>query len=253
MTAWSYDQIAELYDEDMGRNVALDDLRGYLSLLPPPPATILEIGCGTGRLTRPLAALGYGVLAVDRSVPMLQQLNRKLVSDRRGVATVAMDARRLAIRGTVDAVLFGYCGFQYLIRDDEVTAFCQGLRSLLHPKSILVMDIFIHDPGVVSQRLRRDYRRRMHNGGTLARWKRVTPLGDRVNRIERRYVIDDGSIIRTVSEQRWYHPPELRSILRHNGFRIVGELWNHGLAADSHPRFLTVAATADRQGLERLD
>ena len=36
-----------------------------------PGASILELGCGTGRLTRPLAALGHPVVAVDESPEML--------------------------------------------------------------------------------------------------------------------------------------------------------------------------------------
>ncbi len=37
----------------------------------PPPASLLELGCGAGRLTRPLSALGYAVTAVDESAAML--------------------------------------------------------------------------------------------------------------------------------------------------------------------------------------
>lgn len=55
----------------------------FYALLPPmdePPivraavpdgASILELGCGTGRLLRPLAALGHPVLGVDESRAML--------------------------------------------------------------------------------------------------------------------------------------------------------------------------------------
>lgn len=37
----------------------------------PPPASILELGCGTGRITRQLTRLGYAVTAVDESPEML--------------------------------------------------------------------------------------------------------------------------------------------------------------------------------------
>lgn len=36
-----------------------------------PPASILELGCGTGRMTRQLVRLGYAVTAVDESSEML--------------------------------------------------------------------------------------------------------------------------------------------------------------------------------------
>jgi SAM-dependent methyltransferase len=37
----------------------------------PPPASLLELGCGTGRVTRQLVARGYSVVAVDESPEML--------------------------------------------------------------------------------------------------------------------------------------------------------------------------------------
>ena len=36
-----------------------------------PGASILELGCGTGRITHPLVALGHPVVAVDESPEML--------------------------------------------------------------------------------------------------------------------------------------------------------------------------------------
>ena len=37
----------------------------------PPPATVLELGCGAGRVTSALVAQGYEVTAVDESADML--------------------------------------------------------------------------------------------------------------------------------------------------------------------------------------
>jgi SAM-dependent methyltransferase len=39
-----------------------------------PPATILELGCGTGRMTRQLVARGFRVTAVDESPDMLEHV-----------------------------------------------------------------------------------------------------------------------------------------------------------------------------------
>jgi 2-polyprenyl-3-methyl-5-hydroxy-6-metoxy-1,4-benzoquinol methylase len=37
--------------------------------LPPPPARVLEVGCGSGELARALSADGYDVVAVDPNAP----------------------------------------------------------------------------------------------------------------------------------------------------------------------------------------
>jgi SAM-dependent methyltransferase len=43
----------------------------FLELLPPPGRLTVDVGCGEGRLTRDLKALGHTVLAVDRSTTMV--------------------------------------------------------------------------------------------------------------------------------------------------------------------------------------
>src|SRR6185369_7492593 len=40
----------------------------------PPGASVLELGCGTGRILRPLAEAGHPVLGVDESAGMLAAL-----------------------------------------------------------------------------------------------------------------------------------------------------------------------------------
>ena len=54
-----------------------------------PGAWILELGCGTGRITHPLVALGHPVVAVDESPEMLAHV--------RGAETVCARIEDLAL------------------------------------------------------------------------------------------------------------------------------------------------------------
>jgi SAM-dependent methyltransferase len=47
----------------------LNDIDFLRSYLPSPPARILEIGCGNGKLARQLNATGYEVVAIDPKAP----------------------------------------------------------------------------------------------------------------------------------------------------------------------------------------
>jgi len=60
-------------------------------------AKILELGCGVGRITHPLVALGFDVVAVDNCTEMLAFVN--------GAATVKADIETLNLHRTFDAVL----------------------------------------------------------------------------------------------------------------------------------------------------
>jgi len=62
-----------------------------------PGAGILELGCGAGRVTHPLVALGHPVVAVDESPEMLAYV--------RGAETVCARIEDLALGRRFDAVL----------------------------------------------------------------------------------------------------------------------------------------------------
>lgn len=44
----------------------------FLPTLPPPPALVVDVGCGEGRLPRDLRARGYEVIAVDASPTLIE-------------------------------------------------------------------------------------------------------------------------------------------------------------------------------------
>lgn len=73
-------------------------------LLPVPPATVLDVGAGTGFLSLLLAAQGYEVTAADLSPGMLAQLRAKAKSRGLQIETVETDALRPPAGG-FDAVV----------------------------------------------------------------------------------------------------------------------------------------------------
>lgn len=64
-----------------------------------PGGSVLELGCGAGRVTHPLVALGYSVVAVDESAEMLDRV--------RGAETVQSPIGELALGRSFDVVLLG--------------------------------------------------------------------------------------------------------------------------------------------------
>jgi SAM-dependent methyltransferase len=75
-----------------------------------PETWILELGCGTGRITHPLVALGHPVVAVDESPEMLAHV--------RGAETVRARIEDLALGRRFDVVLLA----SHLINTDNIPA-----------------------------------------------------------------------------------------------------------------------------------
>jgi SAM-dependent methyltransferase len=76
------------------------------------PASILELGAGTGRVTGPLTALGHTVVAVDESPEMLERIS--------GAETVCARIEDLRLDRRFDVVLL--CSYLLNVQDDGVRA-----------------------------------------------------------------------------------------------------------------------------------
>jgi SAM-dependent methyltransferase len=77
----------------------------------PARASVLDLGCGTGRFARALAELGHDVVAVDNEPAMLEGLEG---TD--GITTVVGDVGGLSLDRTFDVVLLA----SHLVNDDDL-------------------------------------------------------------------------------------------------------------------------------------
>lgn len=122
-TAARYEQIADDYNtrhRSFKFLAAHERLRAVL----PPPAHVLEIGCGPGNDAAMLRAAGYTVIALDPAQAMLR------LAQSSGASRVQADGRALPIAtGSVDAV-WASASLLHLPRLELVIALCEIRRVL---------------------------------------------------------------------------------------------------------------------------
>jgi ubiquinone/menaquinone biosynthesis C-methylase UbiE len=69
----AWDQYAPFYDWENRRTIGQSDLGFWSQVAGPVRGPVLELGCGTGRVSVPLATAGVEVVGVDFSMPMLRR------------------------------------------------------------------------------------------------------------------------------------------------------------------------------------
>ena len=146
----------------------------------PPPARLLELGCGAGRVTRALVAKGYDVTAVDESAAMLAHVD--------GAAKVRSSIEDLVLPGTFDVVVLG----SFLVHAGD-----PAVRAALLATCRRYVD---YDGHVLIQREGADWHDRV---------PRETRIGDGVARVVASEDVGDG--VRSVRveyefpDARWTH------------------------------------------------
>jgi SAM-dependent methyltransferase len=95
-----WDAYAPFYDWENARTVGRRDVPFWRSLAAAENGPVLELGCGTGRITIPAARAGAHVVGVDRSAAMLERA-RSRVKRLKGAGSAALvrgDIRELPFR-----------------------------------------------------------------------------------------------------------------------------------------------------------
>lgn len=166
-------------------------------ILPPPPATVLDVPCGFGRHAHALAAHGYVVTGVERE-PAVAAAARA-----GGIDVHELDLRRLdELPGRFDAVICMWASFGWYDDETNVAVFAAMADKA---KRMLVLDVY--DPAFF-----REHQGTTNNRGVRDE-KRIE--GDRLVT-----VLDYPDGTRDRFEWRLYEPEELAELGRSCGLRL---------------------------------
>jgi SAM-dependent methyltransferase len=143
---YDHARYSALYDLELGE--FREDLPFYRRHLPARPCAILELGCGTGRVSRAQAADGHRLTGVDLSFPMLAAAG--LAATAAAPRYACMDITALAFRATFDAVIAPYNTLNLLTGPEALHACLTQVRDLLAEDGVLLLQLYIPDPSLIA-------------------------------------------------------------------------------------------------------
>jgi SAM-dependent methyltransferase len=118
---------------------------------------ILDLGCGTGSHTLPLAEREHRVTGVDRSPGMLAQARTKAANAALPAGSVPLflegDICRLDLAERFDVALMMFMVLGYQHENADLVAALAALRRHLHPKALFIFDVW-NGLAVLAQRPR---------------------------------------------------------------------------------------------------
>ncbi|MFH8804308.1 class I SAM-dependent methyltransferase [Streptomyces sp. NPDC017936] len=107
----------------------------------PRGSRVLDLCCGPGVFTVPLARLGHDVTGVDLSPAMLERARKKSADADAHVTYVRADAREYEAPGAFDVVLNMFTSFGYFEEPADNARVLRTMYTCLAPGGTLVLDL----------------------------------------------------------------------------------------------------------------
>jgi len=138
-----WDDYAPFYDWENARTLGRRDVPFWRNLALQQGGPVLELGCGTGRISLPLARAGVPLVGIDRSEPMLARARRRARRARLShtVRLVRSDVRLLPFDPGFSLVMAPYGILQSLLRERDLAATLQEVRRVLRPGGTFGLDL----------------------------------------------------------------------------------------------------------------
>jgi SAM-dependent methyltransferase len=206
-----YNAIARLYDPWSAS--VTEDIGFYVEEAVAAGGQVVELACGTGRISVPVAKAGVPLIGVDGSAAMLEVAREYAVAEGVELDLRLGDMREPPVPERVPLVLIPFRSLLHMRTEDDRLRALRAARELLTPEGRLVFDVFAPSREDVEE--------------THGRWL------ERERGIFERADWDEGARTLTLSVRRgeeaatmelaWLSPPEWRLLLDRAGFDVEAQ------------------------------
>jgi SAM-dependent methyltransferase len=232
-----WDDYAQFYDWENARTLGRRDVPFWRTLAVRAAGPVLELGCGTGRISLPLGRAGVPLVGIDRSDAMLAK-------GRAGIQRARLSGRVRLVRGDIrflpfrkrprfEMVMAPYGILQSLLRERDLAQTLDEVRRVLRPGGTFGLELVADLPAW------EEYRKRV----SLQGW-RGRRGGEHLTLVEtvrqdrrRRLTIFDQEFTRRVGRRRTLHRfsltfrtlsvPQMVRRLEKAGFEITALLGDY--------------------------
>ncbi len=105
------------------------------------PSLLLDLACGTGKLTRELARAGFDMTGIDLSYDMLAIASDTAREEGLDILFLCQDMSDFELYGTVDAVFCCFDSLNYLTEQDSLSRCFSLIHNYLFPDGIFIFDM----------------------------------------------------------------------------------------------------------------
>ena len=206
---------------------AQNDLKFYLAQARKARGPVLELACGTGRLTIPLKKEGIVITGLDLAAPMLERAKVKAAEAGLKVPFLRGDASKFSLGRKFKLIFMAFHSMQHLGSLKEIEGLFASVSRHLAPGGSFVFDVFnpnphclVRDPGEMLPVAY--YKDPSGEGKVLVNETYSYDKAAQVSRIIWHFRSEKtGKTVKKSVNLRCFYPEELLALARYNGFRVA--------------------------------
>ncbi|KKX53438.1 class I SAM-dependent methyltransferase [Brevibacillus borstelensis] len=217
---------------DLTQRGMAGDVEFYLDMARHAGGEVLDLACGTGRTSIPMAEAGLSVTGLDLSSEMLARAQEK--AEKHGVADrlrlIQGDMRSFDLQKTFSLIMIPFRSFLHLLYIQEQMKALACIRKHLAPGGKLVFNVFVPKISHLYEESEKMSLRgtfRLETGEEVAMWDYTRyDHFQQLSEVTRTYerTSPDGVVTERVVGRftlRYIFPAELHHLLRLNGFKVT--------------------------------
>lgn len=193
-------------------------------------AEILELCCGSGRLTIPLANDGFNITGVDNSKSMLEQAKIKAKYDKLEITFIEADIRNLDLNTKYDLIFIPFNSIHHLYKNQDLFKTFKVVKKHLKDDGLFILDCY--NPNIQYITEAEKEKNKIAEYVTTDKRKVVIEQtmkyesNTQINRIEWHYFINEKFHSVQHLDMRMYFPQELDTYLKWSEFSIERKFGN---------------------------
>lgn len=215
------------YDRQMEAQFGdqIEDVLFYYRQIEAYGQPVLELACGTGRLTIPLAERGVQIAGLDISESMLARAQEKATAKELDIEWIHADCRDFHLNQKFNLIFFPFNSMLHLHDRESLEACFSCVKKHLTETGRFIIDVFnprldilIRDPN--HRYYVAEYPDPYGNGTVIITENNQYDTDQQINYVKWYYKIGDAPEIVRELNMRILYPQELDTLLYYNGFKI---------------------------------
>ena len=206
---------------------------------------VLEVACGTGRITLAIARTGILMTGLDVSAPMLKLGRRKADAEGLKITWLRQDCRKIRSNDRFALIFSATNAMQHLHDLESVNAFLESAQSILSPGGRLTIDVFNPDVAkLVRKHTNRYYHKEFIDG--KGRKIRVEVASEyhsakQILAFELYYLLGNKLVNQKCVKMRCFFPEELMALCESSGLKVIRRFGDYDESpfTDTSPKQIT--------------